>query len=60
MRPNLLLLLTLKQQVEQKLPVGTEFSFTWKVKGEAATLGDVKGDAVGPLKSHLEGDYGGR
>jgi RNA polymerase sigma factor (sigma-70 family) len=47
-----------KQKVKEKLPVGTEFSFTWKVKGEAATLDDVKGDSVEGLKAHLEGDYG--
>jgi hypothetical protein len=34
------------------------FSFQWKVKGETATLGDVKGDNVDLLKSHLEGEYG--
>jgi hypothetical protein len=47
----------LKQKVEEKLPVGTEFGFTWKVKGGTATLGDVTGDAAEPLKTHLEGDY---
>ena len=46
-----------KQKVEEKLPVGTEFGFTWKVKGGAATLGDVTGDAAEPLKSHIEGEY---
>jgi hypothetical protein len=47
-----------KQHVQEKLPVGTEFSFTWKVKDDTAKLGDVKGEKVEPFKSHLEGEYG--
>jgi hypothetical protein len=46
-----------KQKVKEKLPVGTKFGFTWKVKGEAATLADVEGEKVETLKSHLEGEY---
>jgi hypothetical protein len=46
-----------KKQVKDLLPVGTEFSFKWKVKDDAAKLDDVKGDKVDALKSHLEGDY---
>jgi hypothetical protein len=46
-----------KEKAKEKLPVGTEFSFTWKVKDDTATLGDLKGDDVELLKSHLEGDY---
>ena len=47
-----------KEKVKEKLPIGFEFSLKWKVKGETATLGDVKGDNVELLKSHLEGEYG--
>jgi hypothetical protein len=47
-----------KEAAKEKLPVGTEFSFTWKVKADTATLEDVKGDKVEPFKAHLEGEYG--
>lgn len=48
-----------KQVVAEKLPIGTEFSFTWKANANAATLGDVKGDKdkADLLKSHLEAEY---
>jgi hypothetical protein len=46
-----------KKQVKELLPVGTEFSFKWKVTDEAAKLDDVKGEKAETLKSHLEGDY---
>jgi hypothetical protein len=46
-----------KKKVKEMLPVGTEFSFKWKVTDNAAKLDDVKGDKVEPLKSHLEGEY---
>ena len=39
---------------EKLVPVGTKFSFAWKVKGGTATVSDVKGDS---LKTHLEGDF---
>ena len=39
------------------LPIGTEFSFKWKVKDDNAKLDDMKGDKFEPLKSHLEGEY---
>ena len=48
---------TAKDKLQGKLPVGTEFSFRWKVQDGTATLDDVKGDTVGLLKSHLVGDY---
>jgi hypothetical protein len=44
-----------KEKVKEKLPVGTEFSFKWKVKGDTAALDYQKGDEH--LKSHLEGEY---
>jgi hypothetical protein len=46
-----------KEKIKEKLPLGSTFSFHWKVKGDTATLGDVKGDNVELLKSHLEGEY---
>jgi hypothetical protein len=46
-----------KENVKELLPVGTEFSFKWKVTEDAANLGDLKGDKIEPLKSHLEGEY---
>jgi hypothetical protein len=46
-----------KEHVKGILPVGTEFSFKWNVKDDTAKLGDLKGDKVEQLKSHLEGDY---
>ena len=46
-----------KKMVKEKLPVGTEFSFKWKVKDDTAKLDDLKGDKIEDLKSHLEGDY---
>jgi hypothetical protein len=42
---------------KEKLPVGREFSFKWRVKDDAATIDDVMGDDVQPLKAHLEGKY---
>lgn len=45
------------EKAKDKVPVGAEFSFKWKVKGDAATLDDLKGDKADGLKSHLEGDY---
>jgi hypothetical protein len=46
-----------KEKAQEFIPVGLEFSFTWQVKDGVATLGDVKGKNVDPLKSHLEGKY---
>ncbi len=47
----------LLEKAKDKVPVGLEFHFTWKVKGAAARLDDVKGDNTALLKIHLEGDY---
>ncbi len=46
-----------KESVKNILPVGTQFSFKWKVKNDIAKLDDVKGDQADHLKSHLEGEY---
>jgi hypothetical protein len=46
-----------KEKVKEILPVGTEFSFKWKVKNETAKLDELKGEKVEALKSHLEGEY---
>jgi len=46
-----------KAKLKELVPVGYEFSFKWKVKDDAATLGDVKGENPEHLKAHLEGDY---
>jgi hypothetical protein len=46
-----------KEHVKGILPVGTEFSFKWKVKDDTAKLADLKCEKVEQLKSHLEGDY---
>src|SRR5438552_3942997 len=48
-----------KDKVKDHIPGGLEFSFTWKVKDDAAALDAVKGDKdeVQVLKSHLEGKY---
>jgi hypothetical protein len=48
---------TAKDKVKEVVPVGLKFSFTWKVKDDAATLSEVKGDNTEALKTHLEGDY---
>ena len=47
----------LKEKAKDKLPVGFEFNFKWKVKDAVATLDDLKGENAELLKSHLEGDY---
>jgi RNA polymerase sigma factor (sigma-70 family) len=47
-----------KQKLKEKLPVDTEFSFTWKAKDDAATLDDLKGEKVEIFKSLMEGEYG--
>jgi hypothetical protein len=46
-----------KEKAMEKVPIGTEFSFKWEVKGDTGTLDDVKGEKVEVLKSHLEGKY---
>ena len=46
-----------KAKLQEKLPLGTEFSFQWSVKGTTATLDQLKGNNVELLKSHLEGKY---
>ncbi|MCI0699618.1 MAG: RNA polymerase sigma factor [Planctomycetia bacterium] len=46
-----------KKKFAEKLPVGTEYSFKWKVNADTATLEAVKGEKMEAFKSHLEGDY---
>jgi hypothetical protein len=46
-----------KQKAKDHLPIGLEFSFQWKVKGDSAQLGNLEGKDVEMLKSHLEGEY---
>jgi hypothetical protein len=46
-----------KKHLGEKVPVGTEFSFKWKVKDDTAKLDDLKCVKVEQLKSHLEGDF---
>jgi hypothetical protein len=46
-----------KEKAQEVIPLGTEFSFKWKVQDGIATLADLKGDKGEILKSHLEGDY---
>ncbi|HKA06637.1 MAG TPA: hypothetical protein VKD71_05220 [Gemmataceae bacterium] len=46
-----------KEKAKSHAPVGLELSFTWKVKGETATLEDVQGKDVDVFKSHMEGDF---
>src|SRR5262249_7155259 len=46
-----------QKKVQEHLPIGTTFSFQWKVEGDAARLNDLKGKDVAKLKSHLEGEF---
>ncbi len=46
-----------KDKLKEHVPLGLEFSFKWQVKGDTATLDNVKGDKTDPIKSHLEGKY---
>jgi hypothetical protein len=44
--------------IKEKLPVGTEFSFTWEVKGDTATMGNMKSEqGQDILQNHLEGTF---
>ena len=40
-----------------KPPDGLEFSFKWKVKGDTASLDDLKGPDLSDAKAIVEGDY---
>ena len=46
-----------KGSFPSKPPEGLEFSFKWKVKGDTATLDDVKGKELEDAKAVLEGEY---
>jgi hypothetical protein len=45
-------------RAKEKLPVDSEFRFTWKVDGERATLEDFKSEKLEVFKSSMEGEYG--
>jgi hypothetical protein len=47
----------LKEKAKTRLPVGLEWSFTWKVKDDTATLDNVEGKDVEVIKSHMEGEF---
>jgi len=46
-----------KEKAKSHLPVGLEWSFSWKVKGDMATLEDVQGKDVDVIKQHMEGEF---
>ena len=46
-----------KGNFASKPPEGLEFSFKWKVKGDTATLDDLKGKDLDDAKPILEGEY---
>src|SRR5260370_7827037 len=46
-----------KEKVKDLLPVGTELTFKWKVKDDAAKLENLKGKKVKALKSHMKRQY---
>lgn len=46
-----------KKAISAILPVGTAFTFKWKVNKGVATLDEVKGEKADTLKSHLEGEF---
>jgi len=47
----------IKEKAKTIVPVGLEFRFSWKVKGETAALEDIQGKDVDALKSHMEGEF---
>jgi hypothetical protein len=44
-------------KLQGKVPVGLEFTFTWKGKDNTARLDDVKGEKADVIKAHMPGDY---
>ncbi|MDB5312474.1 MAG: hypothetical protein JWO38_6676 [Gemmataceae bacterium] len=46
-----------KGEFKNKPAKGAEFSFKWAVKGDTATLDDLKGDDLEHAKPVLEGEY---
>jgi peroxiredoxin len=46
-----------KKHVQERLPVGTKFSFKWMVKADTARLDGLTGDKVEVLKHLLIGDF---
>src|SRR5262245_27119554 len=47
----------IKKKVESHVPVGSTFSFHWRVNGNTGQLDGLKGKDVEVFKSHLEGDF---
>jgi hypothetical protein len=45
---------TAKDKVKEIVPIGTKFSFKWRLKDATATLEDLEGDEI---PKHLEGKY---
>jgi hypothetical protein len=41
----------------QKPKIGFEFSFTWKIEGDKATLSDLMGEGLDEAKPLAEGEY---
>jgi RNA polymerase sigma factor (sigma-70 family) len=49
-----------KMKLMFAMPIGSEFSFKWKVKDDVATLDELKGEGdskVEKLRQHIEGEY---
>lgn len=46
-----------QKAIGEKLPDGTEFTFTWKAAKDTANVEEVKGEKADLLKSHLEGEF---
>ena len=47
----------IQENLKEKLPAGTEFSFKWRVEDGSSTLDEVKGEKFEMFKSHLEGTF---
>jgi len=46
-----------REQVQNTVPIGLEFSFVWKVHDDRATLEGVEGEKAEVFKSRLQGDF---
>lgn len=47
-----------REKAKERLPIDSEFSFTWKADGEKATLEGYKSEKLEVFKSLMEGEYG--
>lgn len=45
------------EKAKAVLPVGKEFSFTWRVKDDTASLEDLKGENTESIKARMEGEF---